>query len=136
MIDLNLERRAVACTHWRWMPGMLAIAYDDQAWRCVDHRAREDVDDVGQVWANASGSCDMVFGSLLTQRLTPDLTEPATVGCLLALVRAAWGDPYLTVDICGVEDHRVWACYSCDLIAHAYGDTEAAALVAALEAAP
>ena len=89
MIDLNLERRAVACKHWRWMPGMLAIAYDDQAWRCVDHRAREDVDDVGQVWANASGSCDMVFGSLLTQRLTPDLTEPATVGCLLALVYEA-----------------------------------------------
>jgi hypothetical protein len=65
----------------------------------------------------------------------PDLTDSATLGCLLALVREAWGDPYLTLDIVYVEDHCVWACYSCEGIAHAYGDTESDALVAALESA-
>ena len=131
MTDLDLARLAVACKHWKWMPGMLAIAYDEQAWRCVDHRVREDVEDVGQVWANASGSCDMFFGPLLTQRLTPDLTDPATVGCLLALVREAWGDPMLFAFPDAFPDR--WTVVNVDCGHH---ETEAAALVAALEAAP
>jgi hypothetical protein len=65
----------------------------------------------------------------------PDLSDPATLGCLLALVREAWGQDDLAasrfagqwcVEHTPAEGpHRAW-----------YGPTEAAALVAALEAAP
>jgi hypothetical protein len=66
----------------------------------------------------------------------PDLTDPATLGCLLALVRERYGDPTLThywdPDItsqgswCMPDgDGGLWL-----------GDTEAEALVKALEAAP
>jgi hypothetical protein len=62
----------------------------------------------------------------------PDLTDPATVGCLLALVREAWGDSAAHA----VPDGD-WHIYG-DMpeTEYAIGDTEAEALVAALEAAP
>jgi len=62
----------------------------------------------------------------------PDLTDPATLGCLLALVREAWGD----ADIFGLHYHcdGGWCVEINDR--HFYGDSMAAALVAALEAAP
>jgi hypothetical protein len=79
--EIELARRAVASPHWRWMPGMLT--------------------DVGE---RVTDPAVCYLGTL------PDLTDPATLGCVLALVRDAWGWP------------------------HAYA--ERAALVAALETAP
>jgi len=84
---IDLGRRAVACRAWRWMPGMLA-RYSGDAW----YRVRE-VDTVA-------------LRRILPpnpRSAWPDFRDPATLGCLLALVGEA---------------------------------TEAAALVAALEAAP
>ena len=73
----------------------------------------------------------------------PDLDDPATLGCLLALVRLAWGDPAICVQ------HRGGLSKSVDAwmiktetnptgygSGHWTGRTEAEALVAALEAAP
>jgi len=78
---------------------------------------------------------DPTWGSL------PDLSDPATVGALLALVREAWGDPGASV----WHDRRVsvwsWMADGCihgvwrPSDADGY-ETEAEALVAALEAAP
>lgn len=65
----------------------------------------------------------------------PDLTDPATVGCLLALVREAWGDPH----ICAVatpDFHNLPMWIVPISGGMCSGDTEAEALVAALEAAP
>lgn len=68
----------------------------------------------------------------------PDLTDPATLGCLLALVREAWGDQSLSV----LFDHdggmwRVGRWEDDGLALRCRpADTEAEALVAALEAAP
>ena len=63
----------------------------------------------------------------------PDLTDPATLGCLLALVREAWGKPHAYV-----EYSNKWkVAFYCEVGTRAFSSTtEAAALVAALEAAP
>jgi len=73
-----------------------------------------------------------------TTEALPDLTDPATLGCLLALVREAWDDdeayaiPWHDEDggwtICVREAERS--------INVSEGNTEAEALVAALEDAP
>ena len=68
----EIARRAVAATHWRWLPGMLRTSPG------AHHGIR--VLDVNAV------------GIDRTHPL-PDLTDPATLGCLLHLVRTAWHAP-------------------------------------------
>ena len=75
-----------------------------------------------------------------TTEALPDLTDPATLGCLLALVREAWGDEcacVLPIDYgpAGVRwVARLTAGGRCLTERHWLTETEA--LVAALEAAP
>jgi hypothetical protein len=65
----------------------------------------------------------------------PVLSDPATLGCLLALVRKAWGDPFL----CAVGDPdtgwRIDAVTAQVQDLHGYA-SEAEALVSALERSP
>ena len=111
---IALARRAVACRGWRWLPGMKLTA-----------------------------------GLRITESLIPftfsvdlpDLTDPATLGCLLALVREAW-------DCRGIHTTRFnrgreWivrhdlSLPRQKILSRAWGSySEAEALVAALEAAP
>ena len=108
--QIALAHRAVACKGWRWMDGMLT----DEGWRVRPS--------------------DLPLGCVAL----PDLTDPATLGCLLALVREAWDDdeayaiPWHDEDggwtICVREAERS--------INVSEGNTEAEALVAALEDAP
>jgi len=70
--QIALARRAVACKGWEWLPGMLAVEQAVPGMALSPHPVR--VDDY---WHNV--------GVWL-----PDLTDPATLGCLLALVREAW----------------------------------------------
>ena len=67
----------------------------------------------------------------------PDLTDPATLGCLLALVREAWDDPHVYAMRLNVR-RQIWVVHvpSDRHSIHGEGETEAEALVAALEAAP
>lgn len=110
--QIALARRAVACEGWRWTPGMLRTSPG------AHHGIR--VLDVNAV------------GIDRTHPL-PDLTDAATLGCLLALVREAHGRCCYT-QVCG----GYWTIQNDDT-EDAWGDhcaTEAEALVAALEAAP
>ena len=117
----ELGRRAVACKHWRWMDGMTVHGlptYRVVSNNCDGHTYRTDGYD-----SDSLRDC------------VPDLSDPATLGCLLHLVRQAQ------------PDQGRWVMSSC---CSAYGrwytnpsrgggrdyDTEAGALVAALEAAP
>jgi hypothetical protein len=114
----SLARRAVACKHWRWMPGM--------RWSTQDDAAR--LDDYQPEYMGRPSDA------------LPDLTDPATIGCLLALVREAWGLPIWVRtgdygnEVCWCDGPSSISVVFFDRDADA--DSEAAALVAVLEAAP
>lgn len=119
----ELGRRTVKCRHWRWIPG---------SWWFVPF-----CDDLGGRYR----------GLNIDERAIPDLRDPATLGCLLHLVREAWGDGHIVqfggwcriavydrVDAeeawkHGDTDEPVW----CSVGGH---KSDGEALVAALEAAP
>jgi hypothetical protein len=117
---IALSRRAVACRGWRWMPGMCVVRDDGHSYVLV---------------------CEVSAGKVNPDWL-PDLTDPATLGCLLALVREAWGDHATSFANKYEKPTWVWSVYdgrvSSDDYGHeiAKGSTEAEALVAALENAP
>jgi hypothetical protein len=119
MIDLAC--RAVACKGWRWMPGT--------RWWTEDDRGR--LDDYQPEYMGRPAEA------------LPDLTDPATLGCLLALVREAWGCAVITSpdyddDEEGAQGPLVgWrAVETKRWVTVGDGAMEAEALVAALEAAP
>ncbi len=125
---VDLGKRAVACEHFRWLPGMLLRYGNGEKWfRLTEHD-----------------------GYMTTGNTWPDLTDPATLGCLLALVREAWGgcaiwvardcvvDPLDDTEYV-LDEREGWTvCGGSNddyLAPYGSGPTEAAALVAALEAA-
>ncbi len=131
-----LGKRLVACRRFRPMRGMLDM--QGRTW------------DQSLLW-RWSNDVDV-----------PDLRDPATLGCVLAMVRAAHGEPIVTLDggtyssvlhvVCssgmyyvrrdcgdGDEDLYEDGLWSQDYRRDAYSierASEAEALVAALEAAP
>ena len=116
MTDLDLARRAVACTGWKWLPGMLAVTSN------------------GVVGFRVADSAVVPPTCLVG---LPDFTDPATLGCLLALVREAWGDPHassrwMKPDWKVLVQRRGYINYTVVGV----GRTEAEALVRALETAP
>jgi hypothetical protein len=134
----ELGRRAVACKHWRWMPGMLVQPLNSRT-AVVDEEYVHDKD-----WSMKRRESD---------DLHPDLSDPATLGCLLALMREAWTRVpefnhwvnYAVPVFDGLETWRVGCIIDrakmfavCDTATMKIVEaaTEAEALVAALEAAP
>jgi hypothetical protein len=111
----ELGRRAVACKDWRWMPGMRAVHRQDGSLGVVTVYHPQTSNSAPRVIHCGGNRWDMS----LHGPYWPSLRDPATLGCLLALVREAWGDEGRVIHS-GV---RAWA-------------TEGGALVAALEAAP
>lgn len=137
---MNLEelgRRAVACPRWRWMPGMLTMCnvrvVEGGHDYLIGHRPGATSNGGGWVdQGNASG-------------FFPDLSDPATLGCLLHLVREAWGAWRISLCFSAVTPNteRTWAVpisypTERDGIKNEsfYGRTQGEALVAALESAP
>ena len=104
---IDLARRAVACSKWRWMPGMFAVeqAVPGMALSARPVRVDDYWHEVG-VWL-------------------PDFTDPATLGCLLALYENT-----RTTLTCPDPVYTYAAAYG---LLH---PRTVEALVAALEAAP
>jgi len=131
----DLAMRAVASSHFRWMPGMLVTDGVTVAYR-IYH------DGYVLRWLpNVPGWPAQDVMSLDAFREQSDmymvLEDAATKGCLLALVREAWGDPYVYAMRLNVR-RQIWVVHvpSDRHNIHGEGATEAEALVAALGAAP
>lgn len=160
----ELAKRAVECGRWRWLAGMAAYM-TDSAHQTAPYESLHDtrVRTVGNPWQVdgaaserirvAVGDERPILGTVFTSALLPDLTDPATLGCVLALVREAYDDHTATLEWAGCVDeagdqYDEWtACVFVStesesgegpsLDSERYeGYTEGAALVAALEAAP
>jgi len=122
-MNIELAKRAVACKRWRWMPGMLVIAEGYSSLRL----AEEVIAFVWRGWPIQEADAVVLQSDCL-----PDLDDPATLGCLLALVREAYG---FRLWLASSRDGGMWYVDAASG-ALAHGKTEAKALVAALEAAP
>jgi hypothetical protein len=130
--QIALSRRAVASGRWQWAPGAL----DQFGRRVIDVWP----DDLGIKWSHLLDNRVVRDADAL-----PDLSDAATLGCLLALVREAWGCAVITSpDYDHDEDEGCqgpnvigWrAVETVRWVSVGAGATEAEALVVALEGAP
>ena len=117
---LDLARELVALPGWAWRPGM--------RWIAERGRGLEPV--VGRVVEGRRVLADGVYPGAI-----PDLSDPATLGAMLGLVRGLADCPWLSV-VGGMEGWRVaaedgpWWVTGLPVF-----DAEAPAIVAALRAA-
>jgi hypothetical protein len=125
----ELALRVVKDMYWRWLPGML----DEDGNRWLQRPTYG--------WKGLVCTADgRVETRVLDEAdpLLPDLSDPATIGCLRSLVDQAWGDTVNVYREAG--GHWRAAMADCRGVADGalsfYAYTEAEALVLALEAAP
>lgn len=80
--EIEIAKRAIACRKWRWLPGMRAVGRKGlpEAWFRVEEKLSKLTGD----WSEA----------------IPDLSDPATIGCLLELVREVWLDREIAYSRC------------------------------------
>lgn len=138
--NTELARRAVACKKWRWMAGMLVEAGGPTN-RILSV-------DGGIVVTIGHDDFPVALGVDLWHVILPDLTDPATIGCLHHLACEAYNAFQIRVQVSVAPDmsgrDATWTAV--DARGHrvagggfrttSRADLMADGLVAALEAAP
>ena len=139
----EIAQRVVDCKHWRWLPGMRALdsSGEEHPARVIDHRR-------SVVYEDNDGA---IHEGVVSRSDVPDLTDPATLGCLRHLAAKAYGawDIVIQVDIAPRMEgtHGWWRAIDSRgrKIQGAFGtfvcpndgiDIKVHAFVTALEAAP
>lgn len=132
--QIALARRAVACKGWRWLPGMLAVRVEEPPFVSEGFDASKLLNRTYRVLHITERGMVHCYAEAFRAASTayaPDLTDPATLGCVLALVREAWESP--KANLSWVTDDKCMVVFD---TGHAQrfllADTEAEALVAAL----
>jgi len=104
---IDLGRRAVACEHFRWLPGMrcthrwtggIRVLVDERGERPESYVVLPDADGNAVMTIDECGIMGGFPDADSAYPFVPDLTDPATLGCLLALVREAWEGQFT---VCG-----------------------------------
>lgn len=144
---IELGKRLVACEHFRLMPGMLCRrklnTEEHLPVRIVSMEGYTEVADFLRV-EDEKAKLHVRSGVVRDQAwkayadLIPDLSDAATKGCVLQLIREAWGDPeaHFALGAAG------WSLMSgesriADVVyTSPPSKDEAEAMVAAMEAAP
>ena len=124
MIEIAKRAVALAGKGWQWMPGM-SLSYGGFRVLCsVSNREHAIYGPDGE------GDYEVIAADIY--RMLPDLTDPATLGCVMALVREAYGGKVV------ITQGNGW--WSVETDYYRWDDDNTAsfqeALVAALEAAP
>jgi hypothetical protein len=134
----ELARRAVACRGWRWMRGMVAVRIEAPPFFSEGADPSKIVGrdylvtDITPTRVRCVGDSFRVGNTAYV----PDLTDAATLGCLLALVREARNTPYgnVAVVIANAEPPRLAFVGGLTVAERFFvATTEAEALVLALE---
>lgn len=150
-MSANLAKRAVACKHWRWTPGMrsevrtstrraayrwLAQPTDGRSYGfvCIIEDKHGHV--CPDVWDETQAAGYTVATLQPGPDDLPDLDDCGTLGCLLGLVRLARMDPYWLPTCLDWEGGMAWVIEAPSRTRQTRHESYAAVLVAALEAAP
>jgi hypothetical protein len=109
--EINLAVQVLGCPHWRWMPGMVTLngwivnrvdyKEDSNGLQPILNMVKVDASNDPQAVAffDERDDVSFIYDSLIwTDRgeeppFLPDLSHPATRGCLLQLVRSAYNEP-------------------------------------------
>lgn len=130
----EVDEQFVACEGWRWVEGMLRLPNP--------HREFDGSSD-GRRFLGYDGATLLFSGVINGEHeyydahhwgpALPDLNDPATLGCILALARELNDDPVLCISF--TSDGQ-WYIDDVAAIHHGLFDTEAEALLDALQGAP
>ncbi len=123
-----LASQIITFKRWRWVAGMRYRLHSSHPWLRYD--GEDCFDDDGNLVPQSPPSLQSVISH-------PDLSDPATIGCVLHLISEAWGDKHSYMG----WDGKNWKVFARPVghivpVSVGSGITKAEALVAALKRAP